>query len=197
MKFMAKNSLFAILLRSPWWISLLVAVVLIIVAVAALPPAYAPFPIFAAIPFLVIAGVAAWKQRGKPSSARVEQTAAALAALSWPDFADALETALRRDGCEVKRLNGPAADFEVTRTGGGRALLAARRWKAAHTGIEPLQRLEAARAGAAAGEGIYVALGAPSAPARDYAARHPIRFMDAEALARLMPAGVPPARARR
>ena len=193
MKLMAKNSLFAILLRSPWWISLLVAAVLIIIGLAALPPAYAPFPVFAAIPFLAIAGIAAWKQRGKPSPARVEQTASALAALSWPAFADALEAALRRDGCEVRRLDGAAADFEVTRAGGGRALLAARRWKAAHTGVEPLQRLEAARASAGAGTSIYVALGAPSAPARDYAARHNISFMDAEALARLLPAGVPQA----
>ncbi|MBV7485890.1 restriction endonuclease [Bordetella sp. BOR01] len=193
MKFMAKNSLFAILLRSPWWISMLVAAALIVIGLAALPPAYAPFPIFAAIPFLAIAGIAAWKQRGKPSSARVEQTATDLAALPWAAFADVLEAALRRDGCEVKRLNGAAADFEVTRTGGGRALLTARRWKAAHTGVEPLQRLEAARASAGASEGIYVALGAPSAPALDYATRHNIRFMDAEALARLLPRGVPQA----
>ncbi|HYG42289.1 MAG TPA: restriction endonuclease [Bordetella sp.] len=197
MKFMAKNSLFAILLRSPWWISMLVAAALIVIGVAALPPAYAPFPVFAAIPFLGIAGIAAWKQRGKPSAARVEQTAADLAALPWAAFADVLEAALRRDGCEVKRLNGTAADFELTRAGGGRALLAARRWKAAHTGIEPLQRLDAARLSAGASEGIYVALGTPSAPAIDYAGRHSIRFMDAEALARLLPAGVPQTRPQR
>jgi len=191
MKFMAKNSLFAILLRSPWWISLLVAAALVVVGFGALPPAYAPFPVFAAIPFVVIAGVAAWKQRGKPTQARVEQTAQALLALPWPAFADLLEAALRRDGCEVRRLNGGAADFELTRAGGGRALMTARRWKAAHTGVEPLQRLEAARAGAGASEGIYVALGAASAAAREYAARHNIRFLDAEALARLLPAGVP------
>src|SRR5690606_40388357 len=88
------------------------------------------FPAFGAIPFLVIAGIAAWKQRGKPSAARVEQTAATLAALPWPAFADVLEAALRRDGCEVTRLDGKAADFALTRAGGARALLAARRWKA-------------------------------------------------------------------
>ena len=123
MKFMAKNSLFAILLRSPWWISLLVAAALAVVGFAALPPAYAPFPVFAAIPFLGIAGIAAWKQRGKPSQARIEQTTQALLALPWPAFADTLEAALRRDGCQVKRLNGAAVDFEVTRDGGGRALM--------------------------------------------------------------------------
>jgi len=197
MKFMAKNSLFAILLRSPWWISLLIAAALVVVAFAALPPAYAPFPVFAAIPFLVIAAVAAWKQRGKPSQARVEDTAQALQALPWPAFADLLEAALRRDGCEVRRLNGNAADFEIARAGSGRALMTARRWKAAHTGVEPLQRLEAARADAGARESIYVALGAPSAAAREYATRHNIRFMDAEALTRLLPAGVPQTPAQR
>ncbi len=189
MKFMAKNSLFGILLRSRWWISLLVAAALVVVGFAALPPAYAPFPVFAAIPFVAIAGIAAWKQRGKPSRARVEQTAAALAGMPWPAFAATLEAALRRDGCEVRRLDGAAADFEATRAGSGRALVAARRWKAAHVGVEPLQRLEAARAKAGAGESIYVALGEISAAAHAYAGRHNIRFMDAEALTRLLPPG--------
>lgn len=197
MKFMARNSLFGILLRSPWWISLVIATALVVVAVAAVPPAYAAFPAFGAIPFLVIAGIAAWKQRGKPSAARVEQTAATLAALPWPAFADVLEAALRRDGCEVTRLDGKAADFALARAGGARALLAARRWKAAHTGVEPLQRLHAALAAAGAGEGIYVSLGTPSAPAREFAARHSIRFMDAESLARLLPRGIPQVSAQR
>ncbi|CAM3763405.1 restriction endonuclease [Bordetella tumulicola] len=188
MKFMAKNSLFAILLRSSWWISMLVAAGLVLVAVAVVPPAYAPFPIFGAIPFIVISGVAAWKQRNKPSQARIEETSQALSVLSWSAFADQLEAALRKDGCEVKRLKGlkgDAADFEVTRAGSGRALMSARRWKAAHTGVEPLQRLQAARAEAGANEGIYVSLGAASGPALAYAAQNNIQIMDAQALAKL------------
>lgn len=182
---MAKNSLFAILLRSSWWISMLVAAALILVAVAVVPPAYALFPICGAIPFVIISGIAAWKQRNKPSSARVEQTAQALSALSWPAFADHFEAALRHDGCQVKRLKTDAADFEVARPGAGRALICARRWKAAHTGTEPLQRLQTARSAAGASEGIYVTLGDISKPAQDYATQNNIQFMDAESLTQL------------
>lgn len=187
MKLMAKNSLFAILLRSSWWISLLVAGVLILIGVAVVPPAYAIFPIFGALPFIVIAGIAGWKQRNKPSSTRVEQTALALSAMPWSTFADHVEAGLQRDGCQVKRLKkNDAADFEVARPGSGRALISARRWKAAHTGVEPLQRLQAARSAAGAGEAIYVTLGGVSAPAQQYATEHNIQFMDAESLTQLL-----------
>ena len=75
--------------------------------------------------------------------------------------------------------------MEFTRAGSGRALMSARRWKAAHTGVEPLQRLQAARAEAGANEGIYVSLGAASGPALAYAAQNNIQIMDAQALAKL------------
>jgi len=185
MKFMSQNSLFAILLRSAWWISMLVAAALIFVGIAVVPPAYALFPICGAMPFLIISGIAAWKQRNKPSSARIEQTTQALMGMSWPAFADQLEIGFKTDGCQVKRLKTDAADFEVARPGAGRALVCARRWKAARTGIEALQRLQAARSAAGASEGIYVTLGEISAPAQAYAAKNDIRVLDAEGLTQL------------
>jgi restriction system protein len=185
MKFMARNSLFGILLRSRWWISLLVAAALVLVGVAVTPPAYALFPLCGAVPFLVIAAIAAWKQRNQPSPTRVAETAQRLGALPWPDFAGRLQAALKADGCQVKALKGDAADFEVARPGAGRAMMSARRWKAAHTGVEPLQRLQAARAAAGAAEAIYVTLGALSPAARAYADANKIGIMDAETLAQL------------
>ena len=185
MKFMSQNSLFAILLRSAWWISMLVAAALIFVGIAVVPPAYALFPICGAVPFIIISGIAAWKQRNKPSQTHVDQTTQALMAMPWATFADQLEIALRNDGCQVKRLKTDAADFEVARPGAGRALVSARRWKAARTGIEALERLQAARSAAGAGEGIYVTLGEISAPAQAYAAKNDIRVLDAEALTQL------------
>jgi restriction system protein len=56
MKFaMNRNSLFAILLRSPWWASVLVAVAVVAAMRLVLPEVYA---FFAAAPFLVVAAVA-------------------------------------------------------------------------------------------------------------------------------------------
>lgn len=185
MKFMAKNSIFAILLRSAWWISMLVAAALIFIGVAVVPPSYAVFPICGAIPFIIISGIAAWKQRNKPSDTQIETTVQAVMAMSWSAFADQLEAGLRHDGCQVTRIKNDAADFEVARPGAGKALVCARRWKAAHTGIEPLQRLQAARTAASTGEAIYVTLGILSGPAQDFAVKHDIRIMNAESLTKL------------
>ena len=98
-----------------------------------------------ALPFLVVGAVAAWRQFQQPSAARVSDTLAAVGAMSWPQFADAVEQAFRRDGHAVERLPGPAADFEVARAG-RTTLVSCRRWKAARTGVEPLRELQAAMA---------------------------------------------------
>ena len=61
MKFkMAKNSLFAILLRSPWWISLLISVLISLGAFALLPREYAVVVMLGTFPFVVVAAIAAW-----------------------------------------------------------------------------------------------------------------------------------------
>ena len=60
---MSPNSLFAILLRSPWWVSMLVAGGLFAVSRLFIPWYYA---IFMPLPFVVIAGIAAARQLGKP-----------------------------------------------------------------------------------------------------------------------------------
>ena len=79
---MSENSLFAILLRSPWWISLLIVAVITLLSFALLPEAYVGFGVMGAFPFLVIAVLAARKQciklrqkarRGQPLGRGVEQ----------------------------------------------------------------------------------------------------------------------------
>ena len=59
---MAENSLFAILLRSPWWVSLGVALALALLMRLLLPKDYAVAGMLGALPFVVIAAIAAWKQ---------------------------------------------------------------------------------------------------------------------------------------
>ena len=134
-----ENSLFAILLRSRWWVSLLVGAGTFALARLLLPEAYA---LFAALPFIVIAVVAGWRQLRVPSSARIEAAMAELRAMPWEEFARALEQGYQRQGYAVKRVQG-AADFELERA--DRVLLvAAKRWKASSTGVEPLKELVAA-----------------------------------------------------
>ena len=83
---MNKNSLFAVLLRSPWWISIAVAAGIFALARMALPEAYALYGIFASLPFIVIGGYAAWQQLRAPSAAQIAATLESLRALSWGEF---------------------------------------------------------------------------------------------------------------
>ena len=161
---MAPNSLFAVLLRSPWRISLAIAVVLGGVAMALLPQAYRGVGAVSGFPFLVIAVMAAWRGRDKPSPALIEHSAKTLASMSWPAFATALEAAFKRDGFTVQRVEGGAFDFDIERAG-RRMLVAARRWKSAHIGLEPLRALQAARLAAEAPDALLITLGDLSEPA--------------------------------
>ena len=181
-----KNSLFAVLLRSPWWISIAVAAGIFALARMLLPEAYAPYAIFASLPFIVIGSYAGWQQLRAPSAAQIAATVEILRALSWDEFSAALEGAFRRDGYSVTRLNVARADFELTRAG-RISLVGCKRWKVAHTGIEPLRELEAARHAREAHECIYVAAGEITDNARAFATEKNFRLLHGAELAKLLP----------
>ena len=181
---MAKNSLYAILLRSPWWMSAALAVGVGGVAWLLLPQAYRGAGVFAGFPFAVIAVLSAWRLRHAPSAARIEQTVQAVAALAWPEFARLLEQAFERDGHTVQRTTG-AADFDLERKG-RRMFVSARRWKAARTGLEPLRELQAARERAEVPDALCICLGELSEQAQAFAAEHRIAIWQAAELAQAL-----------
>ena len=182
---MKKNSLFAVLLRSPWWISIAVAAALFAMARMLLPEAYALYGIFASLPFLVIGGYAGWQQLRAPSAERIAATLESLRALSWDEFSAALEAAFRRDGYGVSRLNAAGADLELTKSGRV-CLVGCKRWKVARTGIEPLREIDAARHAREAQECIYVAAGEFTDNARTFASEKNIRLVHDAELAKLL-----------
>ena len=181
---MSENSLFAYLLRSPWWISLLLAVALVLLALYALPAKYAVYGLSCALPFVVIAVMAAWKQRDMPSAARVAATLETVSAMSWRDFSALMEAALQRDGYLVTRREG-AADFTLVKAR-RTVLMSCKRWKAATVGLEALRELDAERRAQEANEAIYVAIGKVSDNAQHFAAERRVRLMPATELARLL-----------
>jgi restriction system protein len=188
MKFqMAKNSLFAVLLRSQWWISFAIAAVIVAFVKMILPAVPVGYAIAAALPFIGIGAIAAWRQLRAPSAGRIVRTLEAVQAMSWGDFSGALEDAFRRDGYSVSRLNGGgAADFEMSKAG-RTALVACKRWKVARTGVEPLRELHAAKETREANDCIYVAAGEITEGARKFAAQNRIRLVDGAELAKLLP----------
>lgn len=188
MKFrMAENSLFAILLRSPWWASLALALLIALLARLALPDDLVVVGALGGLPFLVISVLALRRQWREPAKAEIQRTADAVAAMGWPAFADRLEEVWRRQGYEVVRRDGPdgrGADFELRRAGAV-TLVSARRWKAANLGVEPLRELHAAMERAGAGSGLCIALGTASTQAAGFARENRITLVDAVGLARL------------
>ncbi len=185
---MNKNSLFAVLLRSPWWVSIAVAVVTAVASRFMLVKFSMPEPyaIFVALPFLVIGCVAGWQQLRAPSAERVAATLESLRALSWTEFSAVLEEAYRRDGYSVSRLNIAGADLELTKAGRV-SLVGGKRWKVARAGVEPLRELDAARQAREAHECIYVAAGDITDNARAFAAEKKIRLVHDAELASLLP----------
>lgn len=187
MKFrMHEKSLFAVLLRSPWWISFLISLGITGLAKVIMPSIPIGYAIAAALPFLGIGTLAAWRQLRAPSAGRVARTLEAVRAMSWPDFASAIEDAFRKDGYNVSRIDGAAADFEVTKAG-RTALVACKRWKVARTGVEPLRDLHAVKDAREANDCIYVATGEITDGARKFALEKRIRLVDGMELAKLLP----------
>jgi restriction system protein len=182
---MAENSLFAILLRSPWWASLGLAVALALLMRLLLPADYAVAGMLGSFPFVVIAAMAAWKQLRAPSASQLAQTLEGLQAMSSSEFADAIEAAFRVQGHEVKRLNQPGADLELMLRH-RRTVVAFRRWKAASVGVEPLRELRDARAKLEADAALYVATGALSEKAGDFVRETGLQLMGAPELAQLI-----------
>ena len=165
--------------------SLVIAAVVSLLARALLPADLAVAGMLGSFPFVVIAAMAAWRQRGAPNAAQREQLMQRLQAMNAREFAALVEAAWRSQGFEVRPLKGGGADLALDK-GGQLTLMSLRRWKAASTGVEPLRELQAAREQQQADAGIYLAGGEVSDKARSYAREAGLRLIDAPELLQLL-----------
>jgi restriction system protein len=180
-----ENSLFAILLRARWWVSLGAAAIAFALIRLLVPTPYAAF---GASPFLIIALVVLWRELRRPGAKKVAAALQRARAMSAEEFSRTLEEAFRRNGYSVARVNsakGGTVDLELTHEGRV-TLVACRRWKATRTGIEPLREFDAATAERGAFGRMYVAVGEVTANAKTFAAQKSIRLLHDEELARLL-----------
>jgi restriction system protein len=175
---MAPNSLFAILLRNPWWISFLLAAVISMICAALLPKELVVFGVLGTMPFFVTGCVALKRQWNAPTAAALEAEAARLAGLSWKEFSAELEVKFKSLGFAVERLDGKRgkgiADFVLTKSG-QTTLVSAKRYKAAAHGVEALQALVAEQAALGADKTMYVCLSALSEQAEKFASDQGIK----------------------
>ena len=132
----ARESLFQILSRQPWWLTLLVAIMIFSVMQLVFPP-LAPF---IALPFAAVAGYLAWRQMRAGPPANVEERLAALRAMPWENFSLVVSEAYRRQGYTVEGSTSAAFDFKLAKKG-HITLVQCRRWKVSQVGAGYLRAL--------------------------------------------------------
>lgn len=179
---MAKGSLFAVLLRSPWWYSVLISLSFIAISLVVLGGQYVILGIFGALPFFGIAGFAGYKQSQQPSQNRVLEVAQFAQKMPAAQIAEKIANSYIEIRFDSEAFKGSAADLVLTR-GNRTLLLSSKRFKVANTGIEPLKQLVAAGKNTEATGYLYVALGEISTTARDYAKQNNIELIQAGRLA--------------
>lgn len=182
---MSEKSLFALLLRSPWWVSIAVFAGLALLARALLPDAYVWAGLFGGLPFLVIGVITARRQWLAPKPEQVAQQLEQLSGMAWRDFAKALTAAYSRQGYVVTAFEGVGADLQMVKAG-RTTLVSCKRWKAAKLGVEVLRELVAARQRQDASLGACITLGQLSDTARAYAQAESVQVIEAGELAALM-----------
>ena len=178
---MAQETLFHLLRRQPWWISVLVAFVLFWIAYAIFPP-IAPF---VAVPFVVLAVYIAIVQWRSGAPVDVSGRLAELRAMSWETFSAAVIDAYRKKGYAVSPAASTGYDFKLEK-GSELILLQCRRWKVNQVGAAPVRELAVAVDRHDARRGICVAAGEFSAPARAIAANEPVTLLSGAELVELI-----------
>ena len=178
---MARETLFHILSRQPWWISAVVAAILFGITQLVYPPV----AFFVALPFLLLAAFIGYKQLRGTAEVSVADKLAALRDMPWENFSLVVSEAYRRQGYTVTEARDSAYDFELTKSG-RRTLVSCRRWKVNSVGEAPLRALSAAVSRRDAYNGICIAAGDFSPKAREYAATQPITLLTGLELVKLI-----------
>jgi restriction system protein len=168
----AKQSLFQILLRQPWWVTLIVAFLVFSITRLIYPPV-APFTTF---PFLVLCGVIAFKQFRGAAPMDAHERLSRVRAMDWEEFSALVANAYRKRGYAVHPATSRDYDFRLTKDARV-ALLQCRRWKVNQVGVGPLRELLKAVEREDASHGICIAAGDFSAPARALTASEPLTLI--------------------
>jgi len=178
----SQESLFALLSRQPWWVSVGVAAALFGITQLALPMMIAGA---IAIPFLGISFYAGYRQLRAPSAANVDETLGRIRGMAWENFSVVVMEAFKRDGYTVSEVYKGAVDLKLEKNGRV-SIVSCKRWKAAQTGIGPLRDLAEAEDAHDASGCIYVAAGEFTANAQDFAKKKSIRLLHGAPLAHLI-----------
>jgi len=176
-----QTTLFQLLARQPWWVTVLVALGLFWIAYAVYP-SIAPF---FALPFVLLAiyiAIQQWRS-GVPSDPT--EKLGLLRAMSWENFSALVGEAYKREGYQVTPSTEQGYDFALAKNGRV-TLVHCRRWKVNQVGADPVRELAQAVDRKEASRGICLATGEFSAPARKLAAAEPVMLVSGAELVALV-----------
>jgi restriction system protein len=182
---MRKNSIFARLLRSPWWISMLIGGTISLAVPVLFASEYAHFGVFIALPFFGIGLVRAYRQMQQPSHRDITMTEESIRGMSPREFSGILTSAYTEGGYIVTPSEDNGADLKLENNGQV-TLVSCRRVKAANSGLKPLRALVAAGESQEAEKLIYITMADLSTEARDYASEHGVQILGLETLASMI-----------
>ena len=178
---MSDRALFAVLLRSPWWISIVLAAALALIAAALLPDAYKSVGALSSFPFVVVGVIAAWRQRGNLSPNQAEAIQSQLTAMNWRAFSQLLQEAYAQEGYAVNAVTNSLTDLRLTRQG-QTTLVCAKRWKATAWGQETLLALVAEREALDATHLVCVSLQDIPPGLKNFAQQHSVTWLSGPSL---------------
>lgn len=181
------NSLFAILLRSPWWFSALLIVGFVLLSRLLLSDEYWKFGAVGAFPFVITTVLALKRQLKAPKVSTINTQIEALRNMPWPQFSEKIVQSLTQQGYTIAKLqSATGADFLISKQD-QKIVLAAKRWKAANLGESELHQLNKAKQFHKADGAWYITVGNVSNKAVLFANKNQIELLQDALLIQRLP----------
>lgn len=188
------DSIFDVLVKYPWWINVILAIVVYVFlkyllpsivfqniffnAFAKLAPGVAP--IFAGL-LLFVAALSAFQSWRKGKLFNNQKDIETLRKISWREFEDLVGEAYRRKGYNVTEKGGSSADGGidlVLRKGGEILLVQCKHWKMDKVGVKIVRELYGVVIAEGASGGIVISSGRFTQEATDFVKGKPLELIN-------------------
>lgn len=192
------GSVLEVLAKCPWWISVILAVVVYVSfkylipflvfqniffnAFTKLAPSFAPVFTFM---LLFVAALSAFSSWRKGQLFNHQKGIETIRNLSWDKFEELVGEAYRRKGYNVTETGGGGADGGVDlilRKGGEKLLVQCKHWKLYKVGVKIVRELYGVVAAEGASSGIVISSGTFTQEAMDFAKGKPLELLDGNML---------------
>lgn len=196
------ESVFDLIAELPWWVGVILAVVIYVAIRYALPALSSSSQIVHALargivpvawvftlPFLIAAGVSAFHQLSHRRLLDSQSNLDSIRALPWQEFEMLVGEAFRRQGYVVEERGGSAPDGGIDLVllkGGRRVVVQCKRWQTKQVGVTFVRELYGVMTAEGADEAIFVSSGEYTDDARAFANGKPIQLIDGNALLKMI-----------